>query len=86
MLEAAIQVKDGASKKDKPRTWLEARLIEMGWDIDDLARTADMSYSQVHDIVTKGIRPGTRIGNIEKIANAISISVVSLLDNQERAE
>lgn len=71
---------------ESQKTYIELLLDERGWTIDKLAREADMSYSQTHDIVTRGFKPGTRIGNIEKLAAVLNVSVVSLLDNHQRQE
>lgn len=68
------------------KTYIEQLLDGLGWTIDKLAREADMSYSQVHDIVTKGFRPGTRLGNIEKLAQVLNVSIIELLDNHPRQE
>ena len=68
------------------KTYIEKLLDERRWTIDRLAREAEMSYSQTHDIVTKGFKPGTRLGNIEKLAEALGVPVVDLLDNHIRQE
>lgn len=68
------------------KTYLEQVLKGKGWTIDKLARETNMSYSQMWEIVTKGFRPGTRLGNIELIAEVLDISVTDLLDNQLRQE
>jgi lambda repressor-like predicted transcriptional regulator len=71
---------------DTQKNFIEERLEELGWSIDRLARETGMSYSQTHDIVTNGFRPGTRIGNIEKIAEALGVSVLDILDKHPRKE
>lgn len=65
-------------------TYIKQRLISMGLTIDELAREADMSYSQTWDIVTNGFKPGTRIGNIEKIAQVLGVPVIELLNKHKR--
>lgn len=68
------------------KTYIEQVLDSKGLTIDWLAREADMSYSQTWDIVKRGIKSGTRIGNIEKLASALGVSVVDLLDKHPRQE
>jgi len=68
---------------DTEKTYMEQLLDNLGMTIDKLAREADMSYSQTHEIVTKGFRPGTRLGNIRKLAQVLNVSVVDLLDNHQ---
>lgn len=68
---------------DAQKTYIEQLLDSLGWTIDKLAREADMSYSQTHEIVTQGFRPGTRLGNIRKLAKVLNVSVVDLLDNHQ---
>lgn len=68
------------------KTYIQRLLDDRGWTIDRLAREADMSYSQTYDIVVKGLRPGTRLHNIEKLAQALGVSTVEVLDNQLRQE
>lgn len=71
---------------DAQKTYIEIILEGAGWTIDKLAREAGMSYSQTYDIVKRGFKPGTRIGNIEKLAGVLGVSVVELLDNHIRQE
>ena len=71
---------------DTQKTYIEQVLERLEWTIDRLAREADMSYSQTHDNVTKGFKPGTRLGNIEKLAQALGVSLVDLLDKHKRQE
>lgn len=74
------------SVMDEQKTYIEQVLASKGWTIDKLAREADLSYSQTWEIVTKGFKPGTRLGNIERIAEVLGVSVVDLLDNHLRQE
>lgn len=74
------------SVMSEQKTYLEQVLVSKGWTIDKLARETDMSYSQMWEIVTKGFRLGTRLGNIERIAEVLGISVTDLLDNHLRQE
>lgn len=71
---------------DTQKTYIEHLLDNLGWTIDKLAREADMSYSQTHEIVTQGFRKGTRLGNIRKLAKVLNVSVVDLLDNHQNQE
>jgi DNA-binding Xre family transcriptional regulator len=71
---------------DAQKTYIEQLLDGLDWTIDKLAREADMSYSQTHEIVTKGFRTGTRLGNIEKLASVLKVSVVDLIDKHPRQE
>jgi DNA-binding Xre family transcriptional regulator len=66
------------------KNYIEQLLAERGWTVDHLARRADMSYTQTWDIVNNGFRPGTRLGNIEKLANALGVPVSDLLENHKR--
>lgn len=74
------------SVMSEQKTYLEQVLEGKGWTINKLARETDMSYSQIWEIVKKGFRPGTRLSNIEVIAEVLDISVTDLLDNQLRQE
>lgn len=67
-----------------PKTYIGQILAANGWTVDYLARKADMSYAQTWDIVNNGFRPGTRLGNIEKLARALEVNVSDLLSNHKR--
>lgn len=68
------------------KTFLAQVLESMNWTIDKLARESGMSYSQTWDIVTNGIKDGTRLGNIEKIAEVLGIPVMDVLQRHKRQE
>lgn len=71
---------------DAQKTYIEQLLDDLGWTIDKLAREADMSYSQTHEIVTKGFKTGTRLGSIKKLAQVLNVSIVDLLDKHQRQD
>lgn len=72
--------------KQEPTTYIERLLYEKEQSIDWLAREASMSYSQTWSIVRNGISSGTRIGNIEKIAKALGVTVYDILSKHERQQ
>jgi len=68
------------------RNYIEGLLNASGVTIQELARQADMSYSQTWDIVKNGYSEGTRIGNLEKIASVLRVPLMDVLDNHPRKQ
>lgn len=77
MLTAVMETK-------KPDTFITTRLKAMDMTIDRFSRMIGMSYSQTYDIAINGFKPGTRLGNIEKIADVLGVPVIELLDRHKR--
>lgn len=69
----------------KAQTYIARLLDGKDWTIDKLAREADLSYGTTHDIVTNGIKPGTRFGNIVKIAEALGVPLTDVVERHKRA-
>lgn len=51
-------------------------------DVNKFARSADLSYSQAHDIMVNGITDGRRLGTLKKIAKAFGVSVAKLISGK----
>lgn len=51
-------------------------------DVTRFARTADLSYSQAHDIMVNGITDGRRLSTLRKIAGAFGMSVGRLVSGK----
>lgn len=59
------------------------KLLEAaGMDVTEFARSADMSYSQAHDIMVNGITDGRRLGTLKKIAEAFGVTLHDLLNGK----
>jgi len=55
---------------------------KFGGDVNKFARSADISYSQAHDIMVNGITDGRRLGTLKKVAKAFGVSLTKLISGK----